>query len=121
VLHERPNLPTPYTAPATDLEKTIADVWQTVLGFEKIGTQDNLFELGGDSLIAIRVIARLKDALKVDLSAAQLYQGLTIESLAKIIEGEQESSEAKAEKFEARKDKMTRRKELQQQRRRGKN
>ncbi len=85
VLHARPSLPTPYVAPETELQKRITAVWQTVLGFERIGLDDNFFELGGDSLVAIQVAKRLKQELKMDFPVARLYQGVTVRALAELL------------------------------------
>jgi acyl transferase domain-containing protein len=117
-LHPRPNLQTPYTAPGTDLERAIVKIWQDVLGFEQIGVHDNFFELGGDSLIAMRVNTQLKEVLKMDLPVAKLYQGVTIETLAQLIEQEREQSgQSKAKQFKERKEKMTQRRQYQLTRR----
>ncbi len=85
LLHARPSLPVPYVAPGTELEKSIAGVWQGVLGFEQIGLDDNFFELGGDSLVAIQVAKRLKQELKLEFPVAKLYQGVTIRALAQLL------------------------------------
>ena len=84
----------PYITPATELECQIADVWKKALGVEEVGINDNFFELGGDSMIAIQVASQLRKELDVDLQAANLYQSLTINSLAKLIKDKQEQSPA---------------------------
>lgn len=114
-LHSRPNLQTPYAAAGTDLQRTIVGIWQNSLGFEQVGIQDNFFDLGGDSLIAIRMVAQLKEKLGIELSAAQLFQCVTVESLAELIE--QTGTDNKAAQFEERKEKMARRKQMQMRRR----
>ena len=60
---QRPSLEDTYQAPRTPTEQTIADVWAEVLQIEKVGILDNFFDLGGHSLQATRVIARLRDPL----------------------------------------------------------
>jgi acyl carrier protein len=95
--HERPPLPTPYVAPETEMEHRIAAVWQQVLGFEPVGVEDNFFDLGGDSLVAIQVASRLKQALDMDFPVAKLYQGVTVRSLARLLsEGEDEERRRRA-------------------------
>ncbi|HEU4328870.1 MAG TPA: acyltransferase domain-containing protein, partial [Roseiflexaceae bacterium] len=114
-LHPRPNLPTPFVPPENDLERTIATVWQQALGFEQVGINDNFFDLGADSLIAIRVVAQLKQALGAELSVVSLYETLTIKALAESLAqngqndqlGDRESREAK----------ISRRKHYRQQKR----
>ncbi|UHA73547.1 non-ribosomal peptide synthase/polyketide synthase [Paenibacillus sp. 481] len=53
---------TAYVAPRTEVEKLVADVWQAVLGGERIGVMDHFFELGGDSIKSIQVSSRLHQA-----------------------------------------------------------
>lgn len=65
--HPRPSLQTPYVAPDGDLESALAEVWQDMLGMSRIGVHDNLFELGGDSLLAIQLLARVRKAYAVEL------------------------------------------------------
>ncbi|HSD46627.1 MAG TPA: KR domain-containing protein, partial [Pyrinomonadaceae bacterium] len=85
VRHERPPLPNPYVEPETEMEHRITAVWQQVLGFEQIGVEDNFFDLGGDSLVAIQVASRLKEALNMEFPVAKLYQALTVRSLARVL------------------------------------
>ena len=97
VRHERPSLPTPYVAPETEMEARIATVWQQVLGFVQIGVEDNFFDLGGDSLVAIQVASRLKEALKMEFPVAKLYQAVTVRSLAQVLsESEDEEQQRRA-------------------------
>jgi amino acid adenylation domain-containing protein len=70
-------------APQTRLEKTIADVWKEVLGGAHVGNEANFFELGGDSIGAIRVTALLRQA-GVQITPIQLFQHPTPEGLAKV-------------------------------------
>jgi phthiocerol/phenolphthiocerol synthesis type-I polyketide synthase E len=79
--HPRPNLVTPYLAPRSDLEDTIATVWQTVLGIEKVGVNDNFVELGGHSLLAVQVAARIRDLFEISFSVASLYKNPTVAGL----------------------------------------
>jgi acyl carrier protein len=115
--HARPALETPYTAPESELERSIAAVWQRTLGFERVGVHDNFFELGGDSFIAVRMASELKQALAREIPVAKLYQGLTIRALAALLaEGEGEE-ERLAAQLALRKESMGRRKEFQERRR----
>ena len=82
-----------YLAPRNELEKTIAEIWQDVIGIDNVGINDNYFSLGGDSINAIRITARLRKAnLKLEL--ADLFRYPTIEELSprvKPIAGENET------------------------------
>jgi acyl transferase domain-containing protein len=72
-------------AEGNELEQTIAGIWQGVLGVPKIGLHDNFFRLGGDSLIAIQVVSRIRQALGVSLSLRTLFETPTIAGLASTI------------------------------------
>ncbi|HEY0603976.1 MAG TPA: SDR family NAD(P)-dependent oxidoreductase, partial [Herpetosiphonaceae bacterium] len=117
--YPRPQLPTAYIAPETDLEQKIAAIWRRSLGFEQIGVYDNFFELGGDSLIAIRVVAQMKSELHIDLSVVSLYERLTIKALAEFLEqgGDNPPDLVPADDQEA---KLNRRKQYRQMKRSGK-
>ena len=84
-MHPRPSLKTPYAAPESDLEKDIAEVWQTVLGIGQIGVNDNFLELGGHSLIAIQIVHRLRDAYKINLPMDSVFKALTVAELAPVV------------------------------------
>jgi acyl transferase domain-containing protein/acyl carrier protein len=72
-----------YVAPSNKIEKTIAKVWQEVIGSEKIGIHDNFFELGGHSLLAVQVTARLREVFQLDLPLRTLlFEAPTIAQLA---------------------------------------
>jgi phthiocerol/phenolphthiocerol synthesis type-I polyketide synthase E len=118
--HPRP-LATPFSAPVSELERRIAALWQEALGYAPIGLDDNFFELGGDSFVAVQVVSRLRDELQIELSAARLYQGLTVRALAALIAGgEAQESSLHARELEERRQSMTRRHEFQRRRRAGK-
>lgn len=68
--------------PQTEVEKTIADIWQEVLHVENVGIHDNFFELGGHSLLLVQVHGKLCEAFKGHLSILDLFRYPTISSLA---------------------------------------
>lgn len=80
--YARPDLPNPYVAPANDIEIAIAEIWQALLGIERVGTHDNLFELGGDSLLVIQIISRIREVLQVEVPLRAIYETPTIADLA---------------------------------------
>jgi acyl transferase domain-containing protein len=81
--HPRPDLATPYVAPGNEVEQTVADVWQELLGFERVGTHDNFFDLGGHSLLLVQVHRRLKELFPGrDLSVVELFTHSTVAALA---------------------------------------
>jgi len=84
-VYPRPNLRTPYVAPRDETEKRIAEIWAGSLAIEKVGIHDHFLELGGNSLLGVLIISRLKKELGVNLSAAALYEGPTVSALYEII------------------------------------
>jgi acyl carrier protein len=81
----RPQLEATYVKPKTDLEKTIATVWQKVLKLETVGIHDNFFDLGGHSLLIVQVHSELCQLLKADFSMLELFRYPTISSLASFL------------------------------------
>ena len=86
-LHPRPDLQNPYVPLTSELEQTIANIWQEILGIKGVGLHDNFFELGGDSLLIIQVRSKLLKALNKNLSIADLFEYSTISSLAEYLSG----------------------------------
>jgi amino acid adenylation domain-containing protein len=78
----RPALTSSYLPPSTELERRIAEIWQDVLGVERIGMHDNFFELGGHSLLLVQMHARLNETLWQEVSIIELFKYPTIASLA---------------------------------------
>jgi acyl carrier protein len=78
----RPELATNYQAPHSEVEKTIAQVWKQVLQIEKVGINDNFFDLGGHSLLVVQVNNKLREFLNRNLSVVEIFQNPTIKSLA---------------------------------------
>ena len=78
---DRPDLPSAYVPPRTALERAVAREWSLLLGVEGLGVADDFFTLGGDSLLALRLLARLRDNLGIDRTVAQLFAAPTIAEL----------------------------------------
>lgn len=93
--HERPELRTVYAKPGTPLEQMVADVWQSILGIEGVGSHDNFFEMGGHSLMAIQLVSRLRELLQVDIGLTALFEFPTVAQLANHIAGKLENVEGK--------------------------
>ena len=70
------------SASLNPVERTIAEVWRELLGVEEIGTEDDFFALGGHSLAAVRLFARIRKQYAVDLPLATLFQAPTLGALA---------------------------------------
>ncbi|MBH8561815.1 amino acid adenylation domain-containing protein [Nostoc sp. CENA67] len=81
----RPELAANYVIPQTEIEQTIANIWQKALNLENIGIHDNFFELGGHSLLMIKVHSELRESFKTDLAMLDLFRYPTISSLADLL------------------------------------
>lgn len=88
----RPQLEKPYVAPRTALEQHLAVVWSHLLGIERVGVQDDFFELGGSSLVANRLMARIRADHGQILPLALLFEARTIAALANVIARRDERS-----------------------------
>ncbi|EDN69045.1 Polyketide synthase KR domain [Beggiatoa sp. PS] len=75
-----------YVAPRNEMEQNIAHIWQETLGIESIGIHEDFYDLGGDSLIAIRVVSRLRELYHIELPVRVLFEKTTIAELAGYIE-----------------------------------
>ncbi|EME17622.1 non-ribosomal peptide synthetase, partial [Rhodococcus triatomae] len=71
-----------YRAPATDTERRVAAVFAEVLRAGRVGADDSFFDLGGDSLIATRVVARINAALGTSLGVLDLFEAPTVSAVA---------------------------------------
>ncbi|WP_435635617.1 amino acid adenylation domain-containing protein [Pseudomonas solani] len=70
-----------FEAPADELEARLADVWQDVLGLERVGRGDHFFELGGHSLLATQVVARLRRCIEQPVSLRDLFEAPVLSAL----------------------------------------
>jgi len=70
-----------WVGPRTAIERALCEVWEEVLKLKEVGVQDNFFSLGGDSILAIRVVARLRSR-GIGLNVKDLFQYQTVEQLA---------------------------------------
>ena len=90
----RPAAPDQSFAPASDpVQKQVADVFQRILGVERVGLDDNFFALGGHSLLAVQAHRELKASVAPDLRITDLFRFPTVAELAKRISGSSDGSE----------------------------
>ncbi|MCA2866528.1 MAG: amino acid adenylation domain-containing protein [Microcystis sp. M058S1] len=75
-----------YVAPRNPIEDILVNVWSEILKVEKVGINDNFFELGGHSLLATKLVAQIRDHLKIELPLRQLFNTATLAELAQGIE-----------------------------------
>lgn len=79
-----PGLPE-YVAPTTGTERVLASIWSDLLGFRAIGVSDNFFDLGGNSLLGVRLFAAIRKKFSLSLPLATLFEAQTIADLAKLL------------------------------------
>ncbi|CAA7196353.1 non-ribosomal peptide synthetase [Chryseobacterium potabilaquae] len=73
-----------YVAPRNETEQKLVEIWQQILGIEKVGITDNFFELGGHSLMAGKIMNTISKELNKEVSLKHIFQNQTIESLVKV-------------------------------------
>jgi acyl carrier protein len=69
-------------APRGEVEERVAAVWREVLGLAEVGVHDSFLELGGDSLLATRLMARLREEMGADLAMDRLFAEPTVAAVA---------------------------------------
>jgi amino acid adenylation domain-containing protein len=74
-----------YVAPSNDLEKLICEIWQSILGLETVGIKSNFFNIGGDSLLVISLIAFINNKLDVKLTTSMINNNPTVCGQAKLV------------------------------------
>jgi acyl carrier protein len=85
--HVRAGIEGVFIAPRNELERGIAAIWREVLGLDRVGVHDNFFDLGGHSLLMIRVHTKLRQRLRMKHSITDLFRFPTVSALAKSLEG----------------------------------
>lgn len=90
-----------FTAPSTPFECKVAEIWTEVLGLKQVGRGDDFFQIGGHSLLAIQVIARIRDVFQVQLALRTLFDFSTLESFSVAIVEAMLNDEASAESIAA--------------------
>ena len=81
----RPNLDTPFIAPETSIEQSLAQIWAEVLNVNHLGARDNFFDLGGHSLAATRIVSQVIKHFRVKLPLQLLFHSPTIAAMATVI------------------------------------
>ena len=78
----RPERTEDYVSPETPLEQEVASVWKEALGLDRVGINENFFEIGGHSLLATRVIMLLRSRLGLSISLRLLFEYPTVAGMA---------------------------------------
>lgn len=86
VAHSRSHLGAEFVAPRNSTEQKIAEIWEELLGIHPIGIYDEFLRLGGNSLLAIKVAAELREAFQIDFPLAALFQASSVSEIAVLVE-----------------------------------
>lgn len=106
-LQPRPDLANAYVMAKTQTEKILSKIWSSILSIEKVGVNDDFFELGGDSLMLMQVHSSINEKLETNVAIAELYNYQTIRTLASYIDGDVERNQQKQnEKLDQRVEQM---------------
>ncbi|MFZ0962499.1 MAG: amino acid adenylation domain-containing protein [Terriglobia bacterium] len=105
-----------YVAPDNETEQKIAAIWQDVLGIAKVGRNDNFFDLGGHSLLLMKVQSQLQQAFSDEITMVDLFQYTTVRALGQYLAGQADSRESERvpARGEVRKEVIRRHRELRQ-------
>lgn len=74
-----------YVAPRTVMEERLAQIWQAVLGVERVGIHESFFALGGHSLLAVQAVVRLREEVHKNVSLNNLFQAPTVAEMASLL------------------------------------
>jgi acyl carrier protein/NADP-dependent 3-hydroxy acid dehydrogenase YdfG len=96
-LHQRPDLSTAYVEPEDELEQTIAVILQDFLGIEKVGIDDNFFDLGISSLDLVQISGLLKEKLGKEVPVVTLFTYATVRTLARYLQQENKEGDETGE------------------------
>ena len=83
--HERTDMSGAYVKPRDPLEYQLVQIWEELFDIRPIGIRDNFFDLGGHSLLSVRMMDRIEQVIGKKLPLATLFSGATIENLAKVL------------------------------------
>jgi hypothetical protein len=77
---------TVFVEPSTDTERLVAEIWADVVGVAKVGATDDFFAIGGHSILAGRVVGRIRDALGVVLAVDQMFETSVLSDFAALVD-----------------------------------
>ncbi len=89
---QRPDLATPLVEPRTETEKTLVEIWERLLGVDQVGVDDSFFDLGGDSLLALRSIIQA-NRFGMNLTPISIFKHQTVAELARVAEASSDRDE----------------------------
>lgn len=83
----------PFVAPRTPLERRLADIWQQILNVPQVSIHDGFFERGGNSLLAIQLITRIREQLGIPAPLSIIFQASTFREMAGLLAAQKQTSE----------------------------
>jgi amino acid adenylation domain-containing protein len=92
----RPDQTTDHVAPVTATQQQLAAVWEQLLGIAPIGLHDDFFRLGGNSLLGVQVLSRLREAFSVEMPLNTLFVHPVLEDLATWLDSQRQANTAQA-------------------------
>lgn len=95
--NDRPDIESAYVAPTTELEQALVEIWQELLGMNQVGIHDNFFSLGGDSLLATRIPAKLRASLGLAIELGAVFKAPTVAQLSEYLQVREWSQQARPE------------------------
>jgi len=116
--HPRPVLSAAYVPPNTERQRALAELWGSVLGIDQVGIHDSFFELGGNSVTGLQLIARMKRELGADLPVVALYDAPTVATLVARLDDEGGAATEEAEAGADRRERGARRRQRRAAKRR---
>ena len=80
-----------WVAPRDEVERLIAGIFQDVLELDQVGVHDRFFRIGGNSLIALRAVTRIREALRVELPVTEFFAYASVAELGQALRGKPEA------------------------------
>lgn len=85
----RPEVGASYVAPRNPLEQEMAETWAELLGVEQVGVHDDFFKLGGNSILAVQLLSRVRESFGVEVPLGAIFDVPTVASLVvQIVQGQ---------------------------------
>ncbi|ARU63624.1 hypothetical protein CBW65_23360 [Tumebacillus avium] len=75
----------PYIAPRNDVEEQVAVIWQDLFGVDQVSIHDNFFDLGGNSLLGVQLVTRIRNTFEIDLPMSALFESASVAELSQYI------------------------------------
>ena len=83
--YKRPDVATPFAEPVGRIETRLAAIWRAALGLDRVGRDDDFFEIGGHSLLAVQILAKTREAFGVDFPLDRAQEAGRLSTAAAVI------------------------------------